>query len=57
MIRIAKTDRIEFGKLLKVCDRSDLLYACLAWTSEEELTKEQIVEKLIQEFPEKIVCE
>ena len=56
MIRIAKTDRIEFGKLLKVCDRRDLLYACLAW-EEEELTKEQIVEKLIQEFPEKIVCQ
>mgnify|MGYP003628139271 FL=1 len=62
MKKFVNTERIEFAKLLKECDRRDLMNWCLAlWWENEELvepaliTKEELVEKLIQDFPEKIV--
>tara|TARA_R110001606_G_scaffold173300_1_gene319556 strand:+ start:1507 stop:1701 length:195 start_codon:yes stop_codon:yes gene_type:complete len=62
MKRFVNTERIEFAKLLKECDRLDLMNSCLAhWYENEDLvepsliTKEELVEKLIQDFPEKKV--
>tara|TARA_R110000787_G_scaffold276932_1_gene385999 strand:- start:47 stop:244 length:198 start_codon:yes stop_codon:yes gene_type:complete len=63
MKRFIDKDAVEFRKLLKECDRLDLINVCWCWYQDEvendELsvrqTKEEIVEKIIQEFPEKII--
>lgn len=57
MGKIAKTEVIEWKKLLKEHDRGDLYLRCFHYVKsegEDELSKEQILEKLIEQFPEKI---
>ncbi len=57
MEKIANTERIEWDKLLKRVDRLDLFHPCYYYVKselEDDLSKEQILEKLIEQFPEKI---
>jgi|DEB0MinimDraft_10_1074344.scaffolds.fasta_scaffold191572_2 hypothetical protein len=54
MKRIENTERIEWKKLLKKEDRLDLLIPCIHYVkSEEEETKEEILKKLKEQYPEK----
>ena len=55
MKRIENTERIEWKKLLKKEGRLDLLIPCIHYVNEdeEEETKEEILKKLKELYPEK----
>ena len=66
MKKIIDTDAVELTKVLKECDRLDLINVCHCWYQHEVevalankkkfvVEKEKFVEKILQDFPEKIV--
>ena len=56
MRRIQKTERCEWEDLCEEAGRPDLIHRCLGYQKsegEDSLTKEEILELLIQRFPKK----
>ena len=60
MGKFENTERIEWKKLLKRHDREDLFQACFYYVKsegEDNLSKDDILEKLKIQFPEKKIFE
>jgi hypothetical protein len=56
MRRIQKTERIEWVNLCEEAGRPELIHRCMGYQrseGEDSLTKEEILELLIQRFPKK----
>jgi len=54
---IVRTERVEWEDLCKKMERPDLFHRCYGYQKsegEDSLTKEEIIVKMIQQFPKKV---